>query len=233
MKRTIITSILAILLGVSSLQAQQCAVTLGIKAGRNYSLGALTALYADASYTAHKHLAIQGGAQYSTLSRLVAQGSAIDRLTLELRPAYFHDLKCGRLQTQLLLHYTHQASTRSYALGCGAELDTRLVDLTLGYYYRTIGIDNATVKEPFNIYYALRLNCLPNAERWRLDVVFSNCLPYELERHYQPSYTVECWWHPTEHLGVQLGLNYKPAGMFHISSDYYQLYSNIGLCYKW
>jgi hypothetical protein len=54
-----------------------------------------------------------------------------------------------------------------------------------------------------------------------------------LERHYQPSFAVEVWWYPNEKWGVQLGANYKPAGMFNISSDYYQMYGNIGVCYKW
>lgn len=213
----------ALLLGVGVLSAQSTRLTLGAKCGHNALFGPFAAVSAEAEYVTESHFALRGGAQYITIGRVAA----------EIRPRYFHDLSFGRLSGEVLLGYNYQSGMSNYVVGGGASLDGRCLWLTLGYYHRTIAVDEDSICEPFNIYYELGIRTLSKLRMWDLNLIISNCRPFELERHYQPSFAVEGWWYPLDRLGVQLGACYKPAGMFNTTSDYYQIYGNVGVCYRW
>ena len=223
MKKIFLLLLLVFGVGVGSARAQQGEVLLGVRGGDNALFGSFAALSVEAEYSWDRHFAVRGGVQYNT----------IERGAVELRPQYFYELNFGRIYAELLLNYSCQNSVNNYAVGGGAMLDSRWGWATLGYYYRimTRGVD--AIREQFNIYYELGVRCLPKLEMWDLNVIFSNSRFCELERHYQPSLLVEGWWYPLQQLGVQLGASYKSAGMFNLSSDYYQLYANVGVCYRW
>lgn len=204
-------------------QAQSGEVILGVKGGHSGPFGPFAAVNVQAKYAAAKYFALRGGAQYNTIARATA----------EVRPQYFHDFDFGRVGAEILFNYTYQSHLSSYAVGCGATLDILHIWATLGYYLRTMTMASDKISEPFNIYYELGIRCLPKSEKWDLNVILTNSQLFELERHYQPSFAVEGWWYPLERLGVQAGVNYKPAGMFNITSDYYQFYANVGVCYRW
>ena len=209
--------------GMGALRAQSGEVMLGVKGGHSALFGGFATVSAEAKYVTKENIVIRGGAQYNT----------INRVSVEVRPQYFHDFGFGRLSGEVLFNYVYQGSMSSYAIGCGASLDICPLWVTLGYYHRTIAQGADKLHEPFNIYYELGVRCLPKREQWDLNVILSNSRIFELERHYQPSFAVDGWWYPSSKLGVLVGLNYKPAGMFYISSDYYQFYANIGVCYRW
>ena len=223
MKKIILLLLLALGLGAGKAQAQQGEILLGLRSGDNALLGSFSALSVEVDYSSEKHFSLRGGVLYNSIERGV----------VELRPRYFCNLNYGRLSAEFLLHYTHQNRVNNYAVGGGVALDVRRVWMTLGYYCRVMTLGADVVREPFNIYYELGVRCLPRRERWDLNVILSNSRFFELERHYQPSLVVEGWWFPLTRLGVQVGATYKPAGMFNLSSDYYQLYANVGVCYRW
>ena len=223
MKRFIVLTLLMAVVGIGGVRAQGGDVTLGVKGGENALFGPFAALSVEAKYEAKAHFALRGGAQYNTYNRVAA----------EVRPQYFYDLNFGRISGEVLLNYTYQSRLNNYSVGCGASLDVRYIWVTLGYYCRIMTMAADRVVEPFNIYYELGIRCLPKREQWDLNIILTNSRRFELERHYQPSFALEGWWYPLEKLGVQVGVNYKPAGMFNISSDYYQFYANVGVCYKW
>lgn len=215
--------LLLVIVGSSTLYAQGGEVMLGIKRGNNAILGSFTAASVEAKYEHKDHFAIVGGAQSNTVGRVSAA----------VRPQYFHDFYFGRLYGEVMFEYSHQSRTDNYVIGCGTTLDARNLWVTIGYYHRTLTFDKDRICEPFNIYYELGVRCLPKLEQWDLNILFTNSKMFELERHYQPSFVIEGLWYPIEKLGIQAGVTYKPAGMFHISSDYYQFYANVGLCFKW
>ncbi len=212
-----------IITSVGVLQAQSGALTLGIKGGHNAVHGPFVATSIESRYKFEEYFAIEGGAQYNTIGRVAAA----------LMPHYFHDFSFGRISGEVLLDYSYQGRMNSYAIGCGASLDIRSLWVKIGYYHRTITLATDRLCEPFNIYYELGVRCLPRLNQWDLNILLTNCRLFELERHYQPSLAVDAWWYPIEELGVRLGISYKPAGMFNISSDYYQFYANVGVCYRW
>lgn len=202
--------------------AQQREISLGTKVGHNVVFGNYSALSVAGSYT-HNHWGVRGGGEYNNIGRIAT----------ELRPTYYRDCRIGRLSGELLLHYSKQSQVAYSAFGAGASLDTKHLWVTFGYYHRTIAMSDERLQEPFNFYYEAGIRCLPTRERWKLNVIFSNSRMFELERHYQPTYIVEGGWSPSERVSLDLSINYKPAGMFNMSSNYYQFYTKVGVCYRW
>ena len=222
MKRLLILCAL-FFIGMGGALAQSGEVALGVKGGNSALFGSFAAISVEADCEVVEDFSLRGGAQYNTIGRTAA----------EIRPSYLHDFKFGRLSGEVLFNYTNQNRMNHYAIGCGVSLDIPGLWVTLGYYHRTTTLGADKLYEPFNIYYELGVRCLPKIEHWDLNIIITNSEIFELERHYQPSFALEGWWYPLEKLGVQLGVNYKPAGMFNISSDYYQIYGNVGVCYRW
>lgn len=203
--------------------AQESMVKLNIKGGNNAVLGYFGALSVEAQHSLKKSFSVKGGVQCNTSGKFVA----------EARPAYFYDFAKGRLHAEALLHYAPSSGIHNLAFGAGVGFTARYVNMILGYYYRTITAGKESIVEPFNLYYELGVNCLASIPSWDLVLSISNNRIFELERHYQPSFSIDGWWYPRKKMGVTLGVSCKPAGIFNISSNYYQLYTNIGICYKW
>ena len=222
MKRIIILLLLFVAY-TSSLSAQNNYTKLGVKGGNNAIFGHFATISAEAGYEAQKHFALFGGIQYNTIGLVAA----------ELRPQYYHNFNFGRLSGEVLLGATYQSRMHNYIVGCGASLNTTYIWVNLGYYYRSIRVDGESICEPFNIYYELGIRCIPKCKRWDLNLIITNNRHFEIERHYQPSFAIDTWWYPNDKFALQFGVNYKPAGIFNISSEFYQLYANIGVCYKW
>lgn len=214
---------LLLLISTTTLRAQEGKALLGIRAGHSAPFGGFAAASLEAEHSFERYFSVSGGALFNT----------IGKTAVELRPSYFHDLECGRLTAEILIHSTNLSSFTNIAFGSGVGLKGKWADIKLGYYYRLYGNSRGWLKEPFNIYYELGINCLPMSEKWDLRLTITNNEIFELERHYQPSYIIQGWYYPGERIGVTLGLNYKPAGTFHASTDYYQLHSKAGICYRW
>ncbi len=224
MKQTKTPILLWLLLTISSsLYAQEGYIKVGMRGGNNATFGNFTTLSLEAHHNFENNLAVGGG----------IQGYTFDRFSAELRPSYALKLESATLNFGLLLHYTSQSSTHNYALGGGVGLTTKHFFATAGYYHRTLRSGTSSLIEPFNLYYELGVSCLPNIREWDLSVSLTNSRMFDLDRHYLPALVVDSWWHPSDKASVTLGVCYKPTGVFHISSDYYQLYANIGLCYRW
>lgn len=215
--------IIGLLLCAIHLNAQSGDVMFGVRAGHNTVQGGFAAVSLEAEHALERHFSIGGGVQYSTVGKIAT----------EVRPAYFYDLKWGRVSAEILLHYSNLQTTNNLAAGAGLALDTKWVNAKAGYYYRTFGQKSFWLKEPFNIYYKIGVNCLPDIKNWDLELSVTNCERFELERTFQPSFIAQGWFYPGERLGITLGVNYKPAGMFHMSTDYYQIYTKAGICYRW
>lgn len=205
------------------MQAQDGKVLLEGNIGHNAFFGEFGAISVEVEHSLEKYFAIKGGVQYNT----------IGRTAIEARPAFFHDMKWGQFSAEVLLHYVRQSSINNYVAGAGLGISGKWAYCKLGYYYRTFSFDNWQINEIFNIYYEGGINFLPMCENWDLQLVFTNSEMFELERHYQPSYKLQGWYYPIKKLGLTLGLSYKPSGMFNMSAGYYQLYTNLGICYKW
>lgn len=216
--------LLALLLTLSSLlNAQNSSIEVGTRGGNNATFGNFGALSLVAQHNFADNFTLKGGILSTTYERFSA----------EVRPSYHHNLPFGTLHFEALLHYTDQSNMGNFALGGGVGIRTNRLWAKVGYYHRTLQSGGERLAEPFNLYYEFGVNLLPSRPDWDLMVVLSNSHFLDLERHYIPSLTVDGWWYPSQKWGIRLGAHYTPTGVFFISSDYYQLLANIGVCYRW
>ena len=204
-------------------KAQDDELMLKLRAGHNVSFGGFAAFSLETLQNLGNNFQLGGGLQYNT----------IGRTALEARPAWFIDFDWGRISAETLLVYRNLTSVNSFAAGAGAEISGRWLAARIGYYYHLYGHRGESIKEPFNIYYELRVNLLPMLEAWDLHLAFTNSEIFELERHYQPTFMAQCCYDLNGCLALSMGAGYKPAGMFHLSADYYQSFLNLGICYRW
>lgn len=223
MSRKILYAIFLTLFCSLSLNAQEGVVMTEIRAGDSAANGGFAAVSLNATYDMKQYFSIGGGAQYSTIGKIAT----------EICPSYFHDFPWGRIYAEALLHYSKMRNTDNIAAGAGVALSSRWIHCRAGYYFRTFGLGDRLINEPFNLYYKFAVNCLPMLPKWDLQLYMTNCETFELERHYYPSFVAQCWYYPSGKIGVTLGACYKPAGMFHLTSDYYQIYTKAGICYRW
>ena len=215
--------ILLVALTSHSLKAQDDALKVGLRVGHNVPFGWFEAASLETNQTFGEGFSINGGVQYSTM----------ERIAIEARPTYTMHFPWGRLSAEVLMTYTRLSSINNMAVGGGAWVDYGRMNVTLGYYYRLYGGRGGVITEPFNMYYALRVRLLQENRAWNVHLTITNNEIFELERHYQPSFMAECFYYPTPKWGISLGVGCKPAGIFNISSDYYQSYLKTGVCYKW
>ena len=219
----LICALFLLISGTGILKAQNNEATLGLRAGHNTSFGGFAAVSAEARGMIDEKFIIHGGAQYNTIGKVAA----------EARPSYFHDFSWGRLSAEAILSYTNFASINSFAGGVGAGISSKWVSARLGYYYHTFGGKGGQINEPFNIYYEFCASLLPMIDEWDLKLTITNNEIFELDRHYQPSFSALCSYYPTTNIGVHMGIGCKPSGMFHLSADYYESYLKLGVCYRW
>ena len=217
--------LLMLLIGASSfaLNAQDDELLMKLRTGHNATFGGFAALSLETLQTFDDNLQISGGVQYNS----------IGRTAIEARPAFYKDYGRTRITAEALLTYKNLTSVNSFAAGAGVEASGKWAALKFGYYYHIYGHGGENIKEPFNIYYELRLNLLPMLESWDLHLAITNNERFELERHYQPSYLAQCSYYMNDYFGLTMGVGYKPAGVFNLTADYYQSFINLGICYRW
>lgn len=218
--------ILLILLFASftfTMNGQDDELMLRLRTGHNATFGGFAAFSVETVQSLDNNFQLSGGIQYNT----------IGRTALEARPAFCIDRSWGKISAETLLAYRHLSSTNSFAAGAGAAVSGRWLAVKLGYYYHLYGQEGECIEEPFNIYYELRVNLLPMMESWGLQLAITNNEIFELERHYQPTFIAQCSYDLKNYLGLSMGIGLKPAGMFNLSTDYYQSFLNLGVCYRW
>lgn len=220
------SNFLMILLLASSpliMKAQDDWLAVGLRAGHNVAFGNFSAVSLETNLTFLEDFSLSGGVQYNT----------IDKIALDARPSYNMDLDWGCLATEVMMSYTNLMPMVSFAIGAGVSVDFERVRTTLGYYYRLYGCLGYKITEPFNVYYECSVQLLQRIKDWDLQFAVTNNEIFELERHFQPSFIIECFYYPIHKLGISLGIGCKPAGMFNMSANYYQSYLKTRVCYRW
>jgi hypothetical protein len=207
--------------GMEPIKSDQ--IMFGIRAGHNAVFGNFSAVALQTQQILGDDFLLDAGVQYNTLGKI----------DLEARQSYDIHFDWGELLPEAMVAYSNFSSINSLAIGAGAKAYFGRLSAKLGYYYHFYGNQANMITEPFNIYYEFCVDILHKMESWALDLILTNCEPFELERHYQPSFIAECHHDFGKNLCLSLGVGYKPSGTFNISADYYQSFIKTGLCYRW
>ena len=158
---------------------------------------------------------------------------------MKLRPKF--ELPVGEMFLESDLMYAAHARTHigdiTAAVGLGYRMD--YVSVTIGSFFRVMDdwtrswYSNETyMVEPFNLLYRLEVFCRPQDNNWNLSFLFSNIDDYHMERMWQPLFSVRAWYDVTEHWRLNMGVQCKPTGMFHLDASFYGATARAGFTYK-
>ena len=158
---------------------------------------------------------------------------------LQFRPKF--ELPAGELFLESNLMYRaivrNQVADITAAVGVGYRMD--YVSVTIGSFFRVMDdwtrswYSNETyMVEPFNLLYRVEVFCRPQDNNWNLSFLFSNIDDYHMERMWQPLFSVRAWYDVTEHWRLNMGVQCKPTGMFHLDASFYGATARAGFTYK-
>ena len=169
------------------------------------------------------HFEMEAKLQFSTAN--VYTGS------LQLRPKF--ELPVGEMFIETDILYRAVVRNRlgdiTAALGVGYRMD--YVSVTLGLFCRVLD-DETFVVEPFNLLYRLEVFCRPQNNPWNLSFMFSNVDDYQMERMWQPLFSIGAWYDVTDHWRLNFGVQCKPTGMFHLNATFYGATFRTGFSYR-
>ena len=124
------------------------------------------------------------------------------------------------------------ARSGMYDLSAGLSLgyDWDYVEAEFGMFSRfvdTFGRDihstDETLCEPFNLLYRIEGRLRPKTSRWNAVLSVSNADLFQLERMWQPIFSLGGRYSITERVGLRLDAVLKPAGMFHLNAEFYSI----------
>ena len=158
---------------------------------------------------------------------------------LQFRPKF--ELPAGELFLESNLMYRaivrNQVADITAAVGVGYRMD--YVSVTIGSFCRVIDdwnrswFSNETyIVEPFNFFYRVEAFCRPQDNNWNLSFMISNIDDYQMERMWQPAFSIGAWYDVTDHWRVCLAAQCKPSGMFHLNATFYSAYLRAGFNYR-
>lgn len=158
---------------------------------------------------------------------------------VQLRPKF--QVPVGELFIETDVLYKAVARNRigdmTAALGVGYRMD--YVSVTLGLFCRvldnwdrSIHTDETYVVEPFNLLYRLEVFCRPQNNPWNLSFMFSNVDDYQMERMWQPLFSIGAWYDVADHWRLNFWAQCKPTGMFHLDATFYGATFRTGFTYK-
>ncbi len=158
---------------------------------------------------------------------------------LQLRPKF--ELPVGELFLESDLMYRAVARNKvgdiTASVGVGYRMD--YVSVTIGSFCRVIDDWNRSwysnetyIVEPFNLLYRIEAFCRPQDNNWNLSFLISNIDDYQMERMWQPAFSIGAWYDVTDHWRLNFAAQCKPAGMFHLDATFYSAYLRAGFSYR-
>lgn len=239
MKR-FLTSVFCVLYSVST------AVILAANPGfgdRKYSLSGMTEYSYNKTWGHHGNFDIQAlmpiNAHFEMEAKLQFSTANVHTGGLQIRPKF--ELPVGEMFIETDVLYRAIARNRigdlTAALGVGYRMD--YVSVTLGVFYRVIDdwdrswyTDESYIVEPFNLLYRLEVFCRPQNNNWNLSFMFSNVDDYQMERMWQPLFSIGAWYDVNEHWRLNFWTQCKPTGMFHLDATFYGATLRTGFTYR-
>jgi hypothetical protein len=158
---------------------------------------------------------------------------------IQFRPKF--EVPVGEMFIETDVYYRAVARNRvsdfTAAIGVGYRMD--YVSVTLGMFSRVVGdwdrswySKETYVAEPFNLLYRLEVFCRPQANPWNLSFMFSNVDDYQMERMWQPLFSIGAYYDVAEHWRLNFWAQCKPTGMFHLDATFYGATFRTGFTYK-
>ena len=210
---------------------------------RRYSISGMVEYSYNTTWSHHGNFDIQAlmpiNPHFEMEAKLQLSTANVYTGALQLRPKF--ELPVGELFIETDMMYKAVARNRmgdiTALIGVGYRMD--YVSVTIGSFTRIVDdydrdwhqTDNYVV-EPFNLMYRLEVFCRPQTNNWNLSFLFSNMDDYQMERMWQPIFAIGAYYDVTEHWRINMGVQCKPTGMFHLDATFYGATCRAGFSYR-
>lgn len=210
---------------------------------RRYTVSGMVEYSYNKTWSHHGNFDVQGlmpiNPHFEMEANLQLSTANVHTGMVKLRPKF--ELPVGEMFLESDLMYAAHARTQlgdiTAAVGLGYRMD--YVSVTIGSFCRVIDdwnrswFSNETyIVEPFNFFYRVEAFCRPQDNNWNLSFMISNIDDYQMERMWQPAFSIGAWYDVTDHWRVCLAAQCKPSGMFHLNATFYSAYLRAGFNYR-
>ena len=210
---------------------------------RHYSLSAMAEYSYNNTWGHHGNFDVQAlmpfNPHFEMEAKLQFSTANVHTMALQFRPKF--ELPVGEMFLETEVLYRAVARNRIHdftaALGVGYRMDH--VSVTLGVFSRVMDdwdrdwhSNETYVVEPFNLLYRIEVFCRPQNNPWNLSFMFSNVDDYQLERMWQPLFSVGAWYDVNNHWRLNFAAQCKPTGMFHLDASFYGATLRAGFSYR-
>ena len=210
---------------------------------RHYSLSAMAEYSYNTTWGHHGNFDVQAlmpfNPHFEMEAKLQFSTANVHTMALQFRPKF--ELPVGEMFLETDVLYRAVARNRIHdftaALGVGYRMDH--VSVTLGVFSRVMDdwdrdwhSNETYVVEPFNLLYRIEVFCRPQNNPWNLSFMFSNVDDYQLERMWQPLFSLGAWYDVNNHWRLNFAAQCKPTGMFHLDASFYGATLRAGFSYR-
>ncbi len=210
---------------------------------RHYSLSAMAEYSYNTTWGHHGNFDVQAlmpfNPHFEMEAKLQFSTANVHTMALQFRPKF--ELPVGEMFLETDVLYRAVARNRIHdftaALGVGYRMDH--VSVTLGVFCRVMDdwdrdwhANETYVVEPFNLLYRIEVFCRPQNNPWNLSFMFSNVDDYQLERMWQPLFSLGAWYDVNNHWRLNFAAQCKPTGMFHLDASFYGATLRAGFSYR-
>ena len=188
----------------------------------------------SASVPIHKHFDMEAGIQLSTAN--------VYTLNVELNTKFLLTKKHQRelyFKARFLPRFIVRARACEFNLAFGLGYRQDYVDILIGTNIRMMDElrrkedyhMNEMIAETFYPAYSLEVFARPIACNWNISARITNLGEWQIERMWNPIFSLGGRYDPAEHWRVMLRVDCKPAGMFNMTAAFFAINGIAGVAY--
>lgn len=158
---------------------------------------------------------------------------------VNLRPTF--PVNVGEMFLETKLIYMANVRNRIHDVNAALSLGYRMdyVTVQLGIYThlmnefgRRWNSDNELLSEPINVIYNVEARVRPSNSKWNLWLRVASYDDYQVERMFQPIFTVGAKYNVWSKMWIWADVACKPTGMFHLDASFYSIQARVGLTWN-
>lgn len=97
---------------------------------------------------------------------------------------------------------------------------------------KEFGDGRTTLSEPINLVFKLAFNVRPSTSPWNISFGGGNFTLYQYERFYYPIFFLGGHYDCSDHITVRAEVDFKPSGMFNMTTHFSEITARAGLTYN-
>ena len=231
MKHKVLLLLSLMFLAGQNLNAEQQPIRLGanIGYGYNYTWNHYAWVDIAASLPINTYFEMDALAQLNIAN--------IYTVSLDMRPKFPVNVGEIFLETKLLYRAVVRNRIHDFTGGFSFGYRMDYISLQLGIAGRLIEdmdvdwhTESSIAFEP-TVLYGVEVFVRPQANPWNLSFAIANYDNYQMERFFQPLFMINSRVDLNNYIRLNMGVECKPTGMFHLDASFYGIHAFVGLAF--